>query len=165
MRECSSCGNPFQPTLGQVKRRDWMCRPCGAERVRAYRARRTAEGRPLPISSGTRPTREYRQAWAKRFFAVPENRERQAAQRLAYRQNNPTSELKANARRLLRNALRHGDMARGVCEVCGATQVHGHHEDYSKPLEVQWLCPVHHTALHHKDLAAVRALAAQGAKA
>jgi ribosomal protein S27AE len=36
------------------------------------------------------------------------------------------------------------------CEVCGATEnVHAHHDDYSKPLEVRWLCSRHH-AEHHQ---------------
>jgi hypothetical protein len=33
------------------------------------------------------------------------------------------------------------------CEVCGATKVEKHHPDYSKPLEVRWLCREHHLAL------------------
>jgi len=38
------------------------------------------------------------------------------------------------------------------CEVCGETKnVHAHHDDYSKPLEVRWLCPKHHRALHLKQ--------------
>jgi hypothetical protein len=32
--------------------------------------------------------------------------------------------------------------------VCGSKKVHGHHEDYNKPLEVHWLCPKHHKARH-----------------
>ena len=37
---------------------------------------------------------------------------------------------------------------RQPCEVCGA-QADAHHEDYYKPLEVKWLCPLHHRRLHH----------------
>ena len=33
------------------------------------------------------------------------------------------------------------------CEMCGA-DAQAHHEDYSKPLEVRWLCPVHHRQRH-----------------
>ena len=45
-------------------------------------------------------------------------------------------------------AARKGIIPKLDCEVCGKGRAHGHHEDYSKPLEVQWLCPKHHSARH-----------------
>lgn len=30
------------------------------------------------------------------------------------------------------------------CEVCGARNTHRHHDDISRPLEVRFLCPLHH---------------------
>ena len=54
-------------------------------------------------------------------------------------------------------ALRNGDIVRGDnCEICGDDSeqgrpiMHGHHEDYSKPTEVNWLCPgCHGKVTHH----------------
>ena len=58
---------------------------------------------------------------------------------------------KESARLLLRYAVKMGRVIKKPCEVCGATdRVHGHHEDYTKPLEVNWLCPKHHMELHRK---------------
>jgi hypothetical protein len=35
------------------------------------------------------------------------------------------------------------------CEICGKTEdIERHHEDYSKPLEVRWLCKSHHLDIH-----------------
>ena len=35
------------------------------------------------------------------------------------------------------------------CQVCGAkAKLHGHHEDYSKPLEVTWVCRPCHRKIH-----------------
>lgn len=37
------------------------------------------------------------------------------------------------------------------CERCGTMKkLHAHHEDYSKPLEITWLCASHHKARHRE---------------
>ena len=50
----------------------------------------------------------------------------------------------------LNNAIITKKMSKpSVCEKCGDTGlIHGHHDDYSKPLEVQWLCVSCHRKLH-----------------
>lgn len=55
------------------------------------------------------------------------------------------------ARTQLGNAIRDGKIQRKPCVVCGDANSHGHHEDYRHPLEVMWLCPLHHKA-RHKEL-------------
>jgi len=54
---------------------------------------------------------------------------------------------KTLARTTLGNAIRDGRIKRQPCERCGK-RAQGHHDDYSKPLEVRWLCVKHH-AEHH----------------
>lgn len=47
------------------------------------------------------------------------------------------------------NALKSGRIAKGPCKICGSTEdIHAHHEDYSKPLEVEWLCRGCHMLWH-----------------
>ena len=41
-------------------------------------------------------------------------------------------------------ALKTGKLKKQNCRECGVAVVQAHHEDYSKPLEVIWLCPKHH---------------------
>jgi hypothetical protein len=48
------------------------------------------------------------------------------------------------------NAIRDGRLIRQPCEVCGALNVEAHHDDYSKPLTVRWLCRRHHLEHHGK---------------
>lgn len=55
---------------------------------------------------------------------------------------------KYEARKQATSAVKTGRIIRKPCEVCGATNSHGHHDDYSKPLELMWLCPKHHFARH-----------------
>lgn len=56
-----------------------------------------------------------------------------------------------HAHRLVREAIRRGEITREPCSVCGSSKSHGHHGDYSKPLEVQWLCFRHHKEAHREE--------------
>jgi ribosome-binding protein aMBF1 (putative translation factor) len=49
---------------------------------------------------------------------------------------------KYRAHNAVNNAIRDGRLKRGVrCEECGKKEhLHAHHDDYSKPLDVRWLC-------------------------
>jgi hypothetical protein len=57
---------------------------------------------------------------------------------------------KYHAQQILNYAIKAGKIKRSVCEVCGAVKTHGHHDNYSFPLRVRWLCPVHHNQAHKK---------------
>lgn len=50
-------------------------------------------------------------------------------------------------------AVRTGKIVRQPCEVCGDPKTQGHHEDYSKPLDVRWLCFKHHREAHGQTVA------------
>jgi len=64
-----------------------------------------------------------------------------------YRQNNP---IKYGASCMVNNAVRDGKLKKPKrCQECRqVTRLHGHHDDYSKPLEVRWLCPACHHGWH-----------------
>lgn len=57
---------------------------------------------------------------------------------------------KKRATQMVNNALRNGKLLRQGCVKCGHV-AEAHHEDYSKPLEVVWLCDFHHKE-RHKEL-------------
>ncbi len=57
---------------------------------------------------------------------------------------------KWKSRGLVSTAIRWGRMKKLPCQKCGETKVQAHHPDYSKPLEVLWLCIKHHMELHRK---------------
>ena len=53
------------------------------------------------------------------------------------------------AQSLIANAVRSGILLQEPCMRCGRIDhVHAHHEDYSKPMEIIWLCPVCHRERH-----------------
>ena len=56
---------------------------------------------------------------------------------------------RVRAREIVSTAIRRGKIVRGeFCEICGRTiKVQAHHEDYSKPLEIVWLCSKCHRLL------------------
>ena len=46
-----------------------------------------------------------------------------------------------------------GKLKKLPCEVCSTENTEAHHDDYTKPLEVSWLCDTHHRLLHNgKDM-------------
>lgn len=72
----------------------------------------------------------------------------------------PTAEDRAH--NIVEKALKRGTLTRQPCEVCGASgvmtdrrsEVQAHHDDYSKPLEVRWLCQKHHHEWHKANFSA-----------
>jgi len=50
---------------------------------------------------------------------------------------------RTNASIQVNRAIKKGQMTRGVC-FCGISKTEGHHDDYTKPLSVIWLCRPHH---------------------
>ena|ERR1035441_861393 len=56
---------------------------------------------------------------------------------------------KTSARQAAQNAIRDGRLQRLPCEVCGNPKAQAHHDDYSEPLTVRFLCRKHHDE-HHK---------------
>lgn len=106
------------------------CKSCTKSDV----AKRLVEKRPK--------IREY-EAW--RF--TTENRKTKLRQYVKNQRINSPEKYKARTE--LGNAVRDGRIKRQPCAVCGDPKSQGHHTDYSKPLDVQWLCFKHHREIGH----------------
>jgi ribosomal protein S27AE len=104
------------------------CKDCTKARVRA-RARQNET------------VRAYDRARA----SLPKRRENSAKVSQRWRENKPEG---YRAHYAVSNAIRDGKLSKEPCLFCGEKQVHAHHKDYSKPLEVVWLCPKCHHRLH-----------------
>jgi hypothetical protein len=70
------------------------------------------------------------------------------ANRRKYSDMNDEQKLKIRCRAYANVALKRGKIERQGCEVCGE-KAQMHHSDYTKPLEVRWLCRRHHVYHHH----------------
>ena len=86
-----------------------------------------------------------------RYFVDSSVKEKSKLRRrgLAHKRNAPDP-FKNKARKLLEYAVRIGRVTRQPCEVCGSQDSNGHHTDYSKPYDVNWLCDLHHGEQHRK---------------
>lgn len=104
------------------------CRDCHRERVKKRRL--------------TDPkVREYDRVRAK----LPHRKKLGRANSIKWREENPDG---YKAHTAVSNALRDGKIKKQPCQVCAEEKVHAHHKDYSKPLDVIWLCARCHHRLH-----------------
>ena len=67
---------------------------------------------------------------------------------LKYYSHNPE---KCKARATINNAIAAGKLKRQPCSICNNLKAQAHHPDYSKPLEIIWLCRQHHKQLHRES--------------
>lgn len=128
---CSRCGkvkaiSEFHKTGGS-RIHSW-CKSCSkAERRRRYLLRKQTE-----LSMNAK--------WRKSHRPLMRKYGREYAQRSLFQ----------NAARVqVRLALKYGRLKRNPCEVCGNKKVEAHHDDYTKQLNVRWLCKNHHEEVHH----------------
>lgn len=127
-KRCSKCGEEKLRSefYRHSRTKDGLfgkCKECTKRDVRANRLARLEYYRAYDRARGSRRTLEETQEW---------------------RRQNPE---KYRAHVALNNAVRDGIVIKpSECERCGGTRgIHGHHYDYSKPLDVEWLC----AACHH----------------
>lgn len=79
---------------------------------------------------------------------------RQDPSRRAYQRNlakawNKANPLAEKAHRAVYNAVRYGRLEKAPCQICGSDQhIIAHHHDYTKPLDVTWLCQRCHARGH-----------------
>lgn len=146
MSKCRHCSCEFEAKDWQIAKSDFECTPCRKSRQIEYRAFRKASGNPV-ISS--QMPREYHKSYEAEYFKKQENRERRNSLMRKYTKAPETRE-HHKARWIVNRALIAGNLVRLPCEVCGETKVEAHHDDYSKPLDVRWLCKKHHVEHHAK---------------
>ncbi len=58
---------------------------------------------------------------------------------------------RVSAHRKVKNAILTKKLIPKSCEYCGKKKVQAHHPDYTKPLDVRWLCVKHHAQVHVEE--------------
>lgn len=64
---------------------------------------------------------------------------------------NDYSRLKKNCREKTHRLIKSSKLIKMNCEICNDTEVEAHHDDYTNPYDVRWLCKAHHSQ-HHTNL-------------
>lgn len=91
-----------------------------------------------PIRRGR--TLEYHREWRR----TPSGKASLRASQRAFQAKHPE---RVAASRIVGAAVRAGRLEKGSCELAGSAckgRIEAHHDDYTKPLEVRWLCKSHH---------------------
>ena len=135
VKTCFKCGaeKPLSMYYAHPKMADGHLNKCKKCTKADVRARRFGPNREAVLAydraRGNRQSPEYGAEYRKRF---------------------PKKRKAANA---VNNAVRDGKLTRqDECQECGSTRaVHGHHDDYAKPLEVRWLCAACHRQWHAEN--------------
>lgn len=132
MKRCRDC--PFEAAASEFpkgKPRCWNCQ-------RAYDRERDR----LP----------HRRARQQQM--TPARRETVRRAKLKWLQRNPE---KNRAQSAVNYHIERGNILREPCEGCGAEKAEAHHDDYSKPLEIRWLCRGCHAGHHVRERSALLA--------
>ena len=156
MRSCVCCLkvknlSDFGSTKAFKSGLDSSCRDCRLEKVRSYRA--TPNGRAKSRGTVERYHKSPKGRAAKRRYEETENgREKRREHASVHREKHP---VKIRARLIAHYAEKCGKIERKPCGVCSDAKTEAHHIDYSRPLDVVWLCKTHHDVAHDR-VSAVR---------
>lgn len=70
---------------------------------------------------------------------------------MKYAEKREIDPLKIAAYNAVNLAIKNGEIAPQACEKCGSIPADAHHDDYSKPLDLRWLCRSHHREIHGRN--------------
>jgi ribosomal protein S27AE len=158
MKRCRECGEtkPLDHFYAHPQMADGhlnKCKPCVKARVAEHRKRNIDQVRAYDRARADNPERvALRQQVAERCKTDPELKARRQQLRQDWVARNAD---KRSAHVAVGNAIRDGRLFRQPCERCGSPKAEAHHDDYTKPLDVRWLCRKHH-AERHKELRAIQ---------
>jgi hypothetical protein len=100
---------------------------------------------PLDTKLNKKRSIEYKRKVKVKYYNTDNGKEHRYADKLRSREAHPKMHI---AHQCVYRAIKSGRLIKQPCEECGETEVEAHHDDYSKPLDVRWLCMEHHKKLH-----------------
>ena len=158
MKRCTKCGNDYQATseffCSEKRNRNGLhgqCKECKKLYDKAYRIKNKAR---IDARIKRYVKENSQQVKESRHKGYVKHREERLDRMKVYAKSHPEVNRKASktyaeknpekkkAHQLLNAAVRAGKILRPeICEQCKKkSNVEAHHEDYSKPYDVEWLC-------------------------
>lgn len=132
------------------------CFKCGASKARSefYKHPKMADGLLGKCKSCTKSDVAARRdakhadvcAYDRQRSREPGRRARVVGYQRAARARSPE---RRAAHQAVHRALKAGKLTRGPCLHCGDPRVQAHHRDYSRPLDVVWVCFACHRSVEH----------------
>ncbi len=151
----------FQKDKTKSDGHKYMCKACRYKHEKKYRAANYKRIRQNEIKSQLKHRIEDR-ARRRAAYADPSKDLRNKIR--TWQRKNPKSRyltchnwgkanrIKTRAHTKVQRAVKKGLLTRLDCQICSkkglSVAAHAHHSDYTKPLEVLWLCNLHHKAWH-----------------
>lgn len=134
MQRCVRCGVAKTPNDFHVDKRTGnrrgTCKECRQAIARMW------------IRSNRERVNAIKQRWYKAH---------QGRVRAVYREYERNNKEKRRAYSIVLRAKKRGIITQHPCSICGSLNARAHHPDYTKPLEVVWLCELHHSVVHERN--------------
>ena len=143
MKYCSGCNQNkdlamFGKDLSKDDGLSYRCKACLSAYQKARRDLLNAD-KPPDWKRKTQDMAAYQREWLAKHPGYHTHRKKEWYAKNKERQS---------VRYKVKYALKTGKLVKTPCQVCGELEVQGHHPDYSRPLEVVWLCQKHHLEIH-----------------
>jgi len=149
MKICRNC--LIEKPLSDFYKHDKMldghlnkCKECVKSRVNAHREKNIEAARQYDKARNSKP---HRVMARKMYIQTEEGKEAKRRAQQNYQNNYP---LKRAAHIITGNAIRDGKIVKqNNCSVCNSNiKIEAHHDDYTKPFEIRWLCKKCHNIWH-----------------
>ena len=159
MKRCPQCdqhlpAEAFSLDRNRPHRLTVWCRSCASRKAAEYRARRRATD-PQYVERIRSGCRQWREQNREKMRAAVVDWQRRNREYFRQYRSQAEERWKEEARAAVREAMRSGALVKpDACSSCGRVAsgryLQAHHHDYSRPLEVRWLCSMCHSAEHRK---------------
>ncbi len=137
---CPKCGGPSYPTEARIEARNYTCHACVNKMAREWVNENKLKSSTNSFNwkrKNKNRISEYNKKYHIEHYYTDYKRE--------YKESNRE---KVIARTAVMHAKKCGELIQRPCVSCSNPNSEAHHEDYSKPLDVIWLCSACHGRQH-----------------